>query len=711
MKLFVALGALIAMLAFPASGWAVDEDITPPQLDALSITPTSVDVTSASQTVTATATITDPAAPGGVSSGATGGFISYSPPSGGRGSASGSFFRTSTSGDEFKATITFPRFISPGTWKASVSVSDRVGNFRSYSSAQLATAGFNVDVEVTSDVDNTPPVISNVTVGPPTAVTVSPPNGPQSVPATATITDDKSGVSSASISYRSPSGRHSAFGFLQRTTGDQFSGQIIFRPYQEAGTWSVSSVSATDVAGNPKSIFGTDLAALNLPDIQVTSDPVDFEAPKLESLTAVSDPPCADPQLKGACVDATGGDRTVTIKATITDNLAGVSNSFFLSYVSPGFGQQVQSSFVSLQRKSGDNFEGTLTIRQFAKAGFWKPSSLSLFDNAGNSAFINQPDFKEESFVAVSRVTSGGVNPGDPPISTGDTANDINPIQSSLSIPPGGTGGQVDLKITPRTLQTPPNFYLLDQQLDITAPDQPDTSHPMKIEFLVDASVFAPGNPQVQLPPPCVSTVPGAPPTSCELTVYKNGVPVEKCTAVPPSPISPDPCIADQSNTANGDVKITIYTTTASSWNVGIDLTQGTQPPNHPPVCTNVKPSKSVLWPPNHQWQSVQLQGGSDEDGDDLTFTIKGITQDEPVKSISSGNTAPDARINPQPGKVYLRAERNGNGDGRVYRIEYELSDGTDSCTGFVKVSVPKNQSSNGAARDSSPPSYNSLGS
>ena len=76
------LVALIAALAFPASGWAVEEDITPPVVNELSVSPTSVDVTAESKTVTVTATITDPAE-GGVSSGVEGGTIEYSPPGGG----------------------------------------------------------------------------------------------------------------------------------------------------------------------------------------------------------------------------------------------------------------------------------------------------------------------------------------------------------------------------------------------------------------------------------------------------------------------------------------------------------------------------------------------------------------------------------------------------------------------------------------------------
>ena len=570
------LVALIAALAFPASGWAVEEDITPPVVNELSVSPTSVDVTAESKTVTVTATITDPAE-GGVSSGVEGGTIEYSPPGGGGFCSSGRICASFVhkTGDEYTATVTFPRFSKAGTWTPSVRVVDHVGNFREYTAAQLEAAGFKAAVQVTSTPDTTPPEISAVTVGPPTAVTVSPPNTAQFVPAEATVTDDLSGVSSVSIEYRGPGNKHGAFGFLQHTTGNQFAGHIEFRPYQEEGSWSATRLEARDAVGNTRSITGAQLAALNLPNIQVTSEPVDLEPPKLVSLTASAETPCPEGQ-KGACVDAEAGDRTVTLKATVTDNLSGVSSFLFTEYVAPG-GGQVQPLVVTLQKKSGNEFEGTLTIHRFSKAGFWKPTLFELFDNAGNFAFLNQTELPEDAQIAVSRTTSGGVEPGGPPVSTGESTSEVNPVQSRLSVPLGGTGGQAELRITPRTTQPPPSFYLLEQQLDITAPTQPDASHPLKIEFLVDSSVFV-SNPQVQFPPGCVSPGPGLPPPSCTLAVFKNGVAVPTCTAVPPAAISPDPCIVEPQEKVGSETKLTIYSTTASTWNIGIPVTQGANP-------------------------------------------------------------------------------------------------------------------------------------
>jgi hypothetical protein len=119
-----------------------------------------------------------------------------------------------------------------------------------------------------------------------------------------------------------------------------------------------------------------------------------------------------------------------------------------------------------------------------------------------------------------------------------------------------------------------------------------------------------------------------------------------------------------------------------------------TKRPNKPPVCTTVTASPDTLWPPNHKFAVVTLAGATDPDGDKVTISITGVTQDEPLNGLGDGDTAPDAaRVTGRTDQVQLRAERSGTGDGRVYRISFTVSDGKDSCTGTVYVSVPHDQS------------------
>jgi len=109
---------------------------------------------------------------------------------------------------------------------------------------------------------------------------------------------------------------------------------------------------------------------------------------------------------------------------------------------------------------------------------------------------------------------------------------------------------------------------------------------------------------------------------------------------------------------------------------------------NDPPRCDLAKASPSELWPPNHGLIPVQIVNVADPNNDQVTISITGVTQDEPVNGQGDGDTAPDAVI--QGNKVLLRAERAGEGNGRVYKINFTAMDSFgESCNGSVTVCVP----------------------
>ena len=109
---------------------------------------------------------------------------------------------------------------------------------------------------------------------------------------------------------------------------------------------------------------------------------------------------------------------------------------------------------------------------------------------------------------------------------------------------------------------------------------------------------------------------------------------------------------------------------------------------NDPPLVSAARPTTALLWPPNHGLVLVGITGVSDPDSN-ATITITGVTQDEPTSGLGDGDTAIDAVIN-SDGTVLLRAERAGNGNGRVYHIHFIASDLEGSVSGVVTVSVPQ---------------------
>ena len=116
---------------------------------------------------------------------------------------------------------------------------------------------------------------------------------------------------------------------------------------------------------------------------------------------------------------------------------------------------------------------------------------------------------------------------------------------------------------------------------------------------------------------------------------------------------------------------------------------------NDPPTVNNASPSVAVLWPVNHSMISVSILGVIDPNNN-ATVRITGVTQDEPTNGLGDGDTAIDAIINAN-GTVLLRAERAGNGNGRVYHIHFTASDFEGSASGVVTVSVPKSKKTDAA--------------
>ncbi|MEW6043311.1 MAG: thrombospondin type 3 repeat-containing protein [Thermoproteota archaeon] len=115
---------------------------------------------------------------------------------------------------------------------------------------------------------------------------------------------------------------------------------------------------------------------------------------------------------------------------------------------------------------------------------------------------------------------------------------------------------------------------------------------------------------------------------------------------------------------------------------------------NANPICSNVQPNVTKLWPPNHKLKTVTLSGATDPDGDPVTVEIISIFQDEPTNGLGDGDKSPDG-FGVGTDKAQVRAERSGNGDGRVYFIGFTVDDGKGgTCSGIVQLPVvPHDQS------------------
>lgn len=113
----------------------------------------------------------------------------------------------------------------------------------------------------------------------------------------------------------------------------------------------------------------------------------------------------------------------------------------------------------------------------------------------------------------------------------------------------------------------------------------------------------------------------------------------------------------------------------------------------------NLTLDKTVLWPPNHKLVPINVTvDAKDPNGSGIkSIQLVSITSNEPDNGLGDGDTEndiQDATFNTDDRSFSLRAERSGNGTGRVYTITYKVVD--EACNETIAtatVTVPHDQS------------------
>src|SRR5207302_6838251 len=94
-----------------------------------------------------------------------------------------------------------------------------------------------------------------------------------------------------------------------------------------------------------------------------------------------------------------------------------------------------------------------------------------------------------------------------------------------------------------------------------------------------------------------------------------------------------------------------------------------------PPVIASVTPSTGSLWPPDHKMVGVTLNVQATDNVDPSPVCrIDSVSSNEPINGLGDGDTAPDWLITGLLA-LDLRAERAGEGSGRIYSIAVNCTD------------------------------------
>lgn len=106
------------------------------------------------------------------------------------------------------------------------------------------------------------------------------------------------------------------------------------------------------------------------------------------------------------------------------------------------------------------------------------------------------------------------------------------------------------------------------------------------------------------------------------------------------------------------------------------------------PVITSVTTTPSVIYPPNHKMQEVQVNYNLSDNCSDVS-TILSVSSNEPAFVNSSGDKGRDWQMVDEH-HVRLKADRFGNGTGRIYTITITATDAAGNrANASTTVTVP----------------------
>lgn len=145
-----------------------------------------------------------------------------------------------------------------------------------------------------------------------------------------------------------------------------------------------------------------------------------------------------------------------------------------------------------------------------------------------------------------------------------------------------------------------------------------------------------------------------------------------------------------------GTSDITVTCSTSRDTTVAV-CTATVEDVTPPTISVSVAPN--LLWPPNHRMEPITATVTTSDACGPVSVVLQSVVSDEPddAPGGGDGNTVNDiqgAEIGTEDYGFQLRAERMGGGDGRVYTVTYQATDGSGNpATAAATVEVPHDMS------------------
>lgn len=355
--LMLVAALLLAFNSLPTAIVNASTDNTPPVLNQLQFSSTTVDVTQGRSEINVELHASD------IGTGIRAAYLRLYAPQNKAGSDRVAMW-TSDGPSVWRGTISFDRYIASGDWTIYVSIVDWADNNYNSNGQQLVDEGFPGFINVVSDEDQVKPTVSVVDIS---QTTVDVTTEAKTVDVRLTSNDDVSGVWWAAAIFTPEGGGVNDlmvfFAVISDANGSkQWDGTVQFPQHIKSGFWNMR-IMVEDRAGNTLSLHSDELESMGFDGrVNIISNPDTIK------------PVLVDFNIDTNSVETSNSDQTVTATLNVDDDMAGIGlvNIALVSPSGPNAGVIWPSYSARTENGQRTTWTATYTIPKSSETGQWK---------------------------------------------------------------------------------------------------------------------------------------------------------------------------------------------------------------------------------------------------------------------------------------------------------------------------------------------------